>query len=51
MKGNKNLRELQTKLRIKAAKPKKKTRKAKPKKKEPADIFDLPKTKSPFGIP
>jgi len=23
----------------------------KPKKKEPANIFDLPKTKSPFGMP
>lgn len=51
MKGSKNLRQVQIKLRLKPAKPKKKTKKAKPKKKEPANIFDLSKTKSPFGIP
>lgn len=50
MKGSKNLREVQTKLRIKTAKPKKKIRKARPKKKQPASIFDLPKTKPSFGI-
>jgi 5-methylcytosine-specific restriction endonuclease McrA len=48
MKGSRNLREVQTRLRIKTVKSKKKMKKGKPKRRAPASIFDLPKTKSLF---
>lgn len=48
--GTKSIESYKKKYHGKPTKTKKKP-KAKPKKKEPASIFDLPETKSPFRLP